>query len=184
MEPTKQSERQRLIKVRLGVSPDQASSWSAAIHDSLLTELDRKRPDSLAVYLPIRGEPDLTAYYPDYSKKCRLALPVCGENGRLQFISWQPGQALRVGEYGIAVPVAGQAVSPDMILLPCVGFNRAGYRLGYGGGWFDKTLPDLRSDTRLIGISYACLHTEDFFAEPHDVPLHAILTEQGFLERT
>lgn len=180
VDTTKHNERQRLLQARSAVPTGQAQQWARAINSFLMEALDRLAPITVAVYLPIRNEPDLSPYYPDYAAKCRLALPVCADNGQLQFRSWAPGQPLQTGRYGIPVPVGADEVSPGLILLPCVGFNGAAYRLGYGGGWFDRTLAALPDSIIRWGVAYDCLASDAFTSEPHDVPLSAILTESGF----
>lgn len=177
----KSSERIRLLQQRQALDPALAQRWADAIAtrlDGLLTEISARR---VSVYMPIRGEPDLTCHYPDYAEKRALGLPLCDENGRLQFMSWTPGEELVAGRYGIAVPRNGLSMRPDAIIVPCVGFNRLAYRIGYGGGWFDRTLPGLQADVAVIGVAYAFQQTENFHPEPHDLPLRCIVTEQGLL---
>ncbi len=181
MQTDKRSERIRLLQQRQALDPSLARQWADAIAsrlDGLLTEMTALR---VSVYMPIRGEPDLTCHFPDYAEKRTLALPLCDENGRLQFMSWQPGELLVPGRYGIEVPERGVLMQPDAIVIPCVGFNRSGYRIGYGGGWFDRTLPTLPSEVQVIGVAYAFQQTEGFSPESHDIPLRHVVTEQGVL---
>ena len=181
MQTDKRSERNRLLQQRQALDPAMANQWADAIAvhlDRVLTEMAALR---VSVYMPIRAEPDLTCHYPNYAEKRALALPQCDENGRLQFMSWQPGQRLVPGRYGIEVPELAVPVMPDAIVVPCVGFNRLAYRIGYGGGWFDRTLPELPDSVRVIGVAYAFAQTEGFDPEPHDRPLHCVVTEQGVL---
>lgn len=182
MQTDKRSERNRLLQQRQALDPATAGQWAKAIADhldGLLTELSVRR---VSVYIPIRAEPDLTCHYPDYAEKRALALPLCDENGQLQFMSWTPGEELVPGRYGIDVPRQGQSVLPDAIVVPCVGFNRLAYRIGYGGGWFDRTLPGLPGSVHVIGVAYAFQQTENFEPEAHDRPLHCVVTEQGILQ--
>lgn len=96
-------------------------------------------------------------------------------------MSWTPGEELIPGRYGIPVPASGSAVLPDAIVVPCVGFNRAAYRLGYGGGWFDRTLPLLPDSVRVVGVAFGFQATDAFEPQPHDRPMHCIVTEAGVI---
>lgn len=181
MQADKDSERTRLLQQRQELAPALARQWADAIAAHLQEHLTRLSAQRVAVYMPFRGEPDLTRHYTDYAEKMGLSLPLCDENGQLQFISWQPGQDLTPGRFGIPVPQVGVAVCPDVIVLPCVGFNRAAYRLGYGGGWFDRTLACWSKPVHLVGVAYGFQQTEAFTPQAHDTPLHAVVTERGVL---
>lgn len=181
MQADKHSERQRLLQMRQTLDPALARQWSDAIASHLDGVLSRLSARHASVYMPIRSEPDLTCHYPDYAEKRSLSLPLCDENGQLRFISWVPGQPLVRGRYDIPVPANGAQVIPDAVVVPCVGFTADGFRLGYGGGWFDRTLPDLPSSVRVIGVAYGFQASGAFTPEAHDRPMHCIVTEAGVL---
>ena len=113
----------------------------------------------------------------------RAALPVVAARGSaLQFRCWEPGVAMVAGEHGIPVPADGEPLSPDLMLVPLVGFDEAGYRLGYGGGYFDRTLAGL-ARAHTIGVGYESARVPSIEPQPHDLPMRWIVTEAGVFER-
>jgi 5-formyltetrahydrofolate cyclo-ligase len=111
---------------------------------------------TVALYSPFRAEPDLLMLATQLGRP--LALPVVtAKDQPLTFVHWQPGEALVAGAYGILVPRQLRAVDVDVVVMPCVGFTRSGLRLGYGGGFYDRTLTQLRSQhtVHAIGVAYA-----------------------------
>ena len=136
--------------------------------------------DLLGVYWPIRGEPDLRSAYAELAASgVRLALPVVTErDAPLAFAEWFAGAALAKDAMNMTVPAPPrQLVQPQALLIPCVGFNADRMRLGYGGGYYDRTLE--RAPRPLTaGIAYA-IGQADFSAAPHDVALDVIVTEQA-----
>jgi len=173
--------RRTLLEKRSALDADVRSQWNKAIASHLLEWQQHNPVAVIGVYWPIRGEPKLhDAYAALAQAQVTLALPVVvAKDAALAFARWTPGDAVVVDKYGIAVPANPQLVSPDALLIPCVGFNVQRFRLGYGGGYYDRTLaPQPRP--RAIGIAYSCLRT-DFEADPHDIPLDVLITEQGKL---
>jgi len=138
----------------------------------------RTRPPLLAVYWPLDGEPDLHDTYALLAREgAALALPVVVQrHAPLAFAAWTPGEAMRTDPMGIAIPADMRTVArPAALLVPCLGFDERGYRLGYGGGFYDRTLaPAPRPFT--LGIAYACQQLR-FEVDRHDVPLDAVVTE-------
>jgi 5-formyltetrahydrofolate cyclo-ligase len=109
----------------------------------------------------------------------RAALPVVVEKGRpLEFWAWRPGAGLRRGVWDILIPVARQVVRPTALLVPLVGFDRRGYRLGYGGG-YDRTLAAMPRRPMALGIGYAFQRLPTIRPQPCDFPMDAIVTEDG-----
>lgn len=138
----------------------------------------RTRPPLLAVYWPLSGEPDLHASYQALADEgALLALPVVVQrHAPLAFAAWTPGEAMVADPLGVSIPRELRTVArPPALLVPCLGFNAQGYRLGYGGGFYDRTLaPAPRPLT--LGIAYAC-QLAQFEADVHDVPLDQVITE-------
>lgn len=135
---------------------------------------------ALGVYWPLRGEPDLAAAYAALAVAgVALVLPVVlARDAPLAFAAWTPGEPMTVDAMGVAVPAALRMVAaPPLLLVPCLGFNAQGYRLGYGGGYYDRTLAALPRP-RTAGVVYACM-LAGFGAAAHDVALDAVLTEAG-----
>jgi 5-formyltetrahydrofolate cyclo-ligase len=112
-----------------------------------------------------------------------LALPVVEQKGQpLQFRRWQPGEALGLGHYNIPVPQNAQTVVPDVVLVPLLAVDETGHRLGYGGGFYDRTLHACRkinSHLLAYGLAYDFQCVARLPAEPHDVRLDAVITEKG-----
>lgn len=171
--------RRHLIAARSAIGEGERAQWNAVIGDHVLAWCAANDIRSLGVYWPIRGEPDLRPAYGELSARgVQLALPtVETHDAALRFARWQPGDAMVKDRFGVAVPAdAGDAVQPDALLIPCVGFNREHYRLGYGGGFYDRTLA-LLPRPRTAGIAYANA-AADFVGEPHDVALDIVITER------
>lgn len=171
--------RRTLLEKRSALDADLRTQWNQAIADHLLAWQRQNPVAAMGVYWPIRGEPELhDAYAALAQAQVALALPVVvARDAALVFARWTPGDEVVMDKYGIAVPANPQLVTPDALLIPCVGFNAQRFRLGYGGGYYDRTLAP-RPRPRAIGIAYACLRT-DFEADAHDIPLDVLITEQG-----
>jgi 5-formyltetrahydrofolate cyclo-ligase len=178
--------RRMLLANRQAIEPEVRARWDAAIGARLIDwwianmGLDARR--ALGVYWPIRSEPDLHASYAQLaSMGVKLALPmVVAKDAPLRFLAWTPGDALIKDLYGVAIPANQREVRPDALLAPCVGFNCDRVRLGYGGGFYDRTLA-LAPRPLAAGIGYAC-GLATFDAAPHDIALDAIITEASVIE--
>jgi 5-formyltetrahydrofolate cyclo-ligase len=137
----------------------------------------------LAFFWPVRGEPDLTAVIGDWLAQAAgrvAALPVvAGEV--LQFAAWTPGAPMRPGTYGIPVPATMQPVAPQLLLIPCVGIDDRRYRLGYGGGFYDRTAAAFAVRPVLVGVAFDCGRVASIDPQPHDVRLDLAITESGVL---
>lgn len=168
--------RKLLRKKRQEITAEQKQVLDAEIGRQLLAWCLQNQPASLGVYWPIQAEPDLrTCYRELQASGLRLALPlVTGKDMALSFLDWQAGDAMAVDCYGIAIPAHGRLVSqPPVLIIPCLGWNAAGYRLGYGGGFYDRTLAAGPRPVA-IGIAYACTEAE-FASEPHDIAMDFII---------
>ncbi len=137
----------------------------------------------LAFYSPIRGEPDVrpavTAWLAQ-DKARTLALPVV--NGQvLEFRAWAPGTPLVPGAYGIPVPQGTPLVQPQVLLIPCLGVDMQRYRLGYGGGFYDRTLAALKVRPVAVGIAFDCGRLRSIGPQSHDIRLDLVITESGVL---
>ena len=172
--------RRSLAVLRAGIEPALKAEWDATIGARLLAWWRAQPVAALGVYWPLRGEADLCAAYGELARSgVRLALPVVlARDAPLGFVDWQPGEAMVKDEMGVAVPAELRMVArPPALLVPCLGFNADGYRLGYGGGFYDRTLA-LAPRPFTLGIAYACLAAQ-FASAPHDVALDRIITELG-----
>ncbi|HTP75228.1 MAG TPA: 5-formyltetrahydrofolate cyclo-ligase [Burkholderiaceae bacterium] len=142
------------------------------------------RPDSsIGAYWPIKGEFDaLPALYrwSEADSERRIGLPVIDRDTRqLRFHVWFPGCPMEEDAYGIPKPKGTEQFEPTLLLVPCVGYGPKGTRLGYGGGFYDRTLAALQPRPMTVGVGYAHGYVPWLIAEPHDVPLDAMLTEDG-----
>jgi 5-formyltetrahydrofolate cyclo-ligase len=171
--------RTMLLADRQAIPAEVRPQWDAAIGERLIAWWTANTVQSLGVYWPIRGEPDLRPAYEELVKRgVQLALPLVVARGApLQFIAWSPGETLAKDAMGVAVPASGLIVHPDALLVPCVGFNLENVRLGYGGGFYDRTLAAPPRPLS-VGIAYECTRAE-FASEPHDVRLDEIITERS-----
>jgi 5-formyltetrahydrofolate cyclo-ligase len=160
----------------------------AALDNALATGLDallaRRFPDLagrvVAGYWPIRGEPDLRRWLEGLrSRGAVVALPVIeARDAPLVFRRWDAGARLVRGHWNIPEPPPEAApVDPDIALAPCLGWDRQGYRLGHGGGYFDRTLAVRRPFA--IGVALQAARLPTIYPQPHDIRLDAILTESG-----
>lgn len=173
----KQRLRRELLAARLTADSAERLARDALLAQHLDAWLGRQCVTLLGVYWPIRGEPDLRRLYAQLSAGgMPLALPLMVDReSPLQFAAWVPGMALHVDRWGIATPATITLVTPSAMLVPCVGFNPAGFRLGYGGGYYDRTLARTPR-ARAIGIAYqeaAAL----FDSEAHDIAMDVVITE-------
>jgi 5-formyltetrahydrofolate cyclo-ligase len=173
--------RKSLTLARAQIEPQQKALWDAAIAAALMAwwrSLGAHAPDSIGVYWPLRGEPDLSSAYAELADSgVRLALPVVVErDAALGFSQWTPGEAMLADRMGVAVPAALRMIGrPPALLIPCLGFNAGRYRLGYGGGYYDRTL-EAAPRPLTVGVAYACQQAA-FASAPHDVALDLVLTE-------
>ncbi len=130
---------------------------------------------------PYRGEVDVRfAVYAFRRRGAVAALPeVAGKGCPLQFRQWWPGAPMAAGALGIPAPVGTGLVVPAVALVPVVGFDGQGYRLGYGGGYFDRTLAAARPRPLAVGVGTEAARLPTIHPQPHDIPMHFIVTEAG-----
>lgn len=142
---------------------------------------------TIAGYRATNGEIDVTPAMEQLAENGhKLCLPVTAPNQSLVFKSWAPGDALVRGRYNIEIPLeTAPEIQPDLIIVPMVAFDMAGNRLGYGGGYYDRTIAALRQSGKnvlIVGAAYAIQGVQELPREAHDQRLDAIATEQGALK--
>lgn len=156
-----------------------------AVRDHLMASRWLTGARVVAAYRPIRTEIDPTPLMEAmHLAGHRITVPVIlGEGEPLEFREWWPGVAMQPGPFGAEIPVDTHVLIPDLILAPLLAFDRRGYRLGYGGGFYDRTLEGLRATRRVraLGLAYAAQEIPEVPIEPTDQRLDAILTEQGVM---
>ncbi|MFZ4285970.1 5-formyltetrahydrofolate cyclo-ligase [Variovorax sp. HJSM1_2] len=143
----------------------------------------------IGAYWPIKGEfdplPALHRWKEDGEllegpKLKRIGLPVVDKTTKtLTFHAWYPGCPMEEDAYGIPKPKDTEVVVPTLLFVPCVGYAAGGYRLGYGGGFYDRTLAALQPRPFTVGLGYTQGYLEDFEPAAHDMPLDAILNDNG-----
>jgi 5-formyltetrahydrofolate cyclo-ligase len=134
---------------------------------------------------PIRNEYDARHFARTLRERGSLtALPVVvAPKQPLIFREWHPGVRLAEGGLGIPYPVGSPEVIPEAVLLPMNGWDPQGYRLGYGAGFFDRTLASLRERPVVIGISYEQARIATIHPQPWDIPVDYLVTERGVYRR-
>jgi 5,10-methenyltetrahydrofolate synthetase len=170
--------RSALKAARRSIDPARRVQWDAHIGAQVIAWWRRRQVPVLGVYLPIHGEPDLRAAYTELARAgVQLALPVVvTRDAPLAFSRWTPGDPLVADGMGVMVPGDLHFIErPPALLVPCLGFSAEGYRLGYGGGYYDRTLAPAPKPYTL-GIAYACQQAQ-FAHAAHDVPLDVVVTE-------
>jgi len=137
----------------------------------------------LGFYWPIRGEPDLRAtvlaWLAEDSQR-RVCLPVIVER-RLEFAPWTADTPMAAGPFGVPVPARHARMSPQLLLIPCVAFDGLRYRLGYGGGYYDRTLAALDPKPVTVGVAFQCTRVNSIGPQAHDLRLDLVITETGVL---
>lgn len=183
----RRAERQRLLdeRVRSPVAHRQEASTRIAERlDALWRSQGRLLPGVvLSAYWPLRGEPDLRPWLGTLHEQGLVCvLPVVVEkNAPLQFRRWFPGCAMEKGFWNIPVPADPTPFTPQLLIGPVVGFDRQCYRLGYGGGYFDRTLALLLSQHQaftVVGVGYAAAEIPSIRPLPHDIPFQGVVTEK------
>lgn len=171
--------RRAMVERRAALDDAGHAALSARIAGHALAAL--ARPAVAAFCWPIRHEPDVRAIVTAWAAEgARAALPVvAAEDAPLLFREWTPETPLTADRYGIPTPAAGAWLTPDLILLPLNGFDGAGYRLGYGGGYFDRTLAALVPRPLAVGVGFEINRIASIRPAPHDQRLDWIVTENG-----
>jgi 5-formyltetrahydrofolate cyclo-ligase len=173
----RKAERERLIAARLALPSAYRTEQAAAI-GAALDDLVPKSPESIvSVYWPIRGEPDLRPWMrARWQRGFRVALPVAVALGQpLLFREWRPDGPLARGLWKIPYPKDGIEVVPNVVLAPLVGFDPQSFRLGYGGGFFDRTLARMAEKPLVIGLGYPDAAIRTIYPQAHDIPMDWVL---------
>jgi 5-formyltetrahydrofolate cyclo-ligase len=185
----RKAERARLVAARLALNADVLAEMRKAIDAHLLRAFPDLARGIVAFCWPYRNEYD-ARYVARHlrTQGAKTALPVVVANRQpLIFRLWQPGDVLGKGVYDIPYPASGNAVVPDAALVPMNGFDAGGYRLGYGGGFFDRTLAALRAGGSprplAIGVTYELARMKTIHPQSHDIPMDYVVTERGVYQR-
>jgi 5,10-methenyltetrahydrofolate synthetase len=177
----RKARRVELIARREAVPAEERQRWNDAITKSLEAGLAVPPGTIVGFCWPFKGEFDARYAVRHWRDRGAIAaLPeVTGKGQPLQFRKWWPGAPMRRGVYDIPFPADTDVVVPDIAIVPMNGYDELGYRLGYGGGYFDRTLAKWRGGMVAIGVTYEALRLATIYPQPHDIPMDLVVTETG-----
>jgi 5-formyltetrahydrofolate cyclo-ligase len=185
LKPWRRATRERLLNARVALPVDTL----ARHHEAIDRHLERGFPNLargiVAFCWPYKNEYDARFLARRLRDRGAItALPVVvAPKTPLIFREWHPGVRLERGVYDISYPADSRQVQPDTVLLPMLGFDDAGYRLGYGGGFFDRTLAVAPRAPTVIGIAHELAHLDTIYPQPYDIPMAWVVTERGVYRR-
>ncbi len=177
----RKARRAELLAQRGAVPTNERRAWNEAITSSLLEGFPLLQQLVVGFYWPFKGEFDPRfAIHAWRGGGATAALPVVVRKGApLQFREWWPGVSTAKGVFDLPVPLGTKVVTPQALLIPPIGFDPDGYRLGYGGGYFDRTLAALSPQPLKIGVAFELSRMSSIQPQPHDIPMDFIVTESG-----
>lgn len=178
--------RRRGIEARMALPPATHAALSTRVCELIRQNFPKLAGMHVAFCWPYKNEPDLRplmrSWLAEGNPGYAALLPVVVDAGRaLAFRAWTPDCTMQTDRYGIPTPSSGEFLTPEALLVPVNVFDARGYRIGYGGGYFDRTLASLQSTTLAIGVGFELARVDSIEPEEHDVPLAAIVTEAGVL---
>jgi 5,10-methenyltetrahydrofolate synthetase len=178
----RKAERGRLIPQRVAI-PEQEREAANERIIARLEPIAMAADGPVSFYWPFRGEPNLRPLMRRMVAAGRVvALPVVVQPRHpLEFRPWTPGCKMELGVWNIPIPATAERVTPRLLLSPVVGFDPLRYRLGYGGGFYDRTLAALEGARTVIGLGFDSQAIETIHPLPHDIPMDRIVTESGFV---
>lgn len=181
----RKAERERLLAARAALDRTTLERYRQEIDAHLRIAFPGLAKAKLAFCWPIRGEYDARHLVRTLRELGALtALPVVvAPKQPLVFREWHPGVAMAVGGLDIPYPVDSPEVVPNAVLLPMNGWDGAGYRLGYGAGFFDRTLASLQKKPAVIGVSYEIARMDSIHPQSWDIPVDWLVTERGVYRR-
>lgn len=183
--------RAEYLSRRGNIAPAAAAGMALAAQRALLDDVQWKAAGQVALYMPIRGEMDTAVLLQDaWARKVQVLLPRCrlGEQGRMDFVICGGYEQLRPGVYGIlepapecaALPWDVRCLCPDVAVIPGLAFDAQGFRLGYGGGYYDRALEHACfARTRTVGLCANACYTQQLPRQSWDKSVNAICTEGG-----
>jgi 5,10-methenyltetrahydrofolate synthetase len=181
----RKAERARLLVQRDAIPGETLAAMRRRIDHHLERAFPELVHGILAFCWPHRNEYDFRHLAAELRRRgARTALPmVVAPKSPLIFREWHPGVKMTEGPLGIPYPVDSAEAIPDHALVPMVGWDGDGYRLGYGGGFFDRTLASLAKRPRVIGVAYERAYLPTIYPQPHDIPMDFVVTERGVYRR-
>ncbi len=177
----RKEQRNQLLARRMAVSLLERRHKNGVITEQLLQAFPMQPDTIVGLYWPFKGEFDPRFLVRAWrAAGVRAALPVVVQkNAPLEFREWWPGVATRKGVYDLPVPLDTEVLQPDLLLIPPVGFDARCFRLGYGGGYYDRTLAAMQKMPLRVGVAFELSRMETIHPHPHDIPMDVIVTESG-----
>lgn len=173
--------RKAFIKARLKIAADDRAAWNARIAETLAEVVEDRGANSVGLYWPMAGEFDTRPLADELrAKGVRTALPAIVEKkAPLTYRPWDETTTLEPGVWNIPTPVTPVTLVPELVVAPVVGWDGASYRLGFGGGYFDRTLATITPKPVAVGVGFELSRLETIHPQPHDIPMDLIVTEAG-----
>jgi 5-formyltetrahydrofolate cyclo-ligase len=178
--------RDDLLQRRTALSADARRALGERACARVVQAIDLKAYNVLGFCWPIRGEFDVRGIAKQHlASGGQVALPVVvQQSAPAEFWRWYPGIAMSTGIWNIPIPKERDVLMPDAVIVPLVGFDESGFRLGYGGGYFDRTLAAARPRPYAIGLGYEDSALQTIYPQPHDIPMDVIVTERSIYRAT
>jgi len=177
----RKAERIRLLALREAMPVEERRANDARMTEAMLAAFGNLAGKIVGFYWPMKGEFDPRVFVHRLRERgSRSALPVVVQKAApMSFREWWPGVETDPGVFGLPVPRNSPTLIPEVVLMPPVGFDAQGYRLGYGGGYFDRTLASLSPQPLKIGVGRESSRIETIHPQPHDIPMDYVVTEAG-----
>jgi len=175
--------RRALIGRRLAMDAATRRAQGERAKARLVESVELRRFATLGMYWPVRGEIDLRELAAEHVRNGgRVGLPVVvTESAPVEFWSWRPEMPMSRGVWNIPIPAERELLEPEALIVPLVGFDPQRYRLGYGGGYYDRTIVASRRRPFCVGLGYEEARLATIFPQAHDIPMDLIITDGGRL---
>ena len=176
--------RKELLEQRQAVSDADRKTWNTAITRHLVEGFPQLASMAIGIYWPFQGEFDPRRAMRHFRERgATSALPeVVQKAAPLRFKRWWPGVAMTRGVYDIPVPQGTEVVQPQALLMPPVGFDAQGFRLGYGGGFYDRTLASITPRPLTVGVAFELSRVDSIHPQSFDMAMDYVVTERGIFK--
>ncbi|MEO6367642.1 MAG: 5-formyltetrahydrofolate cyclo-ligase [Steroidobacteraceae bacterium] len=181
----RKQQRERLLAERIAAPVDLRLEQGAAAKRNLRDAVDVSAHPAIGIYWPLRAEMDVRDLARAHVEAGGIAaLPVVvTRNAAVEFWRWEPGMKMGKGIWDIPIPATRELVHPSLLIVPLVGFDAGCYRLGYGGGYYDRTIAGAAPRPLCVGLGFSSAALPCIFPQPHDIPMQMIVTERGVQQR-
>jgi 5-formyltetrahydrofolate cyclo-ligase len=181
----RKAERARLLALRDALPVAERRALDERVTQHILEAFPQIAGRTLGFYWPMKGEFDPRVLVLRLRERgSRTALPVVVRKAApLEYREWWPGVETKPGVFDLPIPQGSPVLVPEVVLMPPVGFDAAGYRLGYGGGYFDRTLASLSPQPLKIGVARELTRIATIHPQPYDIPMDFVVTEAGVFPR-